>query len=201
MAKFSVINFRKETAKSRNSLKNIAYNAALAKLNGARNGMLQEFNDHDVTKEIEQGPDGQNISNTLGGRGNLFSFIGFNAGEKPTDVVKQALRGFGELDRIPVIEEKGSVVRFKFLVKSATLQSLYESTPLPWESGKSWLEGIEKGISGLGHYIYWKVLPNPPSRSGTGVQAKNLLRSASFVARSGSYMSKILNNFYQRLSK
>ena len=39
--------------------------------------MLREFDSHPVTTEISSGPKAGNTSNTLSGRGNLFSFIGF----------------------------------------------------------------------------------------------------------------------------
>ncbi len=197
MAKFNVINFRKETKGARNSFKNIAKNAALAKFNRLKHELLEEFDEHDVTKEIKGGPDAQNISNTLGGRGNLFSFIGFEAGSDPIDVVREALEQFIVMDEVAVIEDKGDKVLFKFPVKKVTLRNLYDITPLPWESGRSWLQGIEKGISGLGYYIYWKVLPNPPSRSGTGIQGDNLLRGGSFSPR--PYISKIMANFNANL--
>ena len=34
-----------------------------------------------------------------------------------------------------------------------------QATPLPFESGRSWLYGIETGISGFGNYMYkkWKT--------------------------------------------
>ena len=42
-------------------------------------------------------------------------------------------------------------------------------TPMPWEGGRSWAYGIERGISGYGFYIYkkWKT-----SRSGGAIQSR-----------------------------
>ena len=45
--------------------------------------MLDDFIDHPVSKEILAGPDSSNISGTIIGGGNLFSFIGFHAGDNP----------------------------------------------------------------------------------------------------------------------
>ena len=45
--------------------------------------MIQEFLNHNVTKEINLGPNAENISGTLSGYGNLFSFIGFEKGDDP----------------------------------------------------------------------------------------------------------------------
>lgn len=197
--RFNVITFRKQTEKARNSFKNLAYNAAAARFNSIKNESLREFENHLVTREIEEGEEASNISGTLGGRGNLFSFIGFNKGEDPIDVVREALEILWDLEEKPIIEDKGSKINFKFKVKSPTLSKLYSLTPLPWESGRSWLRGIEKGISGLGSYIYWKKLPSPPSFSGTGIQSRGYVRSTEFKVT--DYMTVILDNFNKRFSR
>lgn len=190
---FNIITFRKQTEKARNSFKNIAYNAALTRFTAAKNESLKDFDDHPITKELRAGPDASNSSGTLGGKGNLFSFIGFYEGEDPTNIVREALEVYWNLERTPIIEDKGNRINFKFKVNSPSLTKLYSLTPLPWEEGRSWLRGIEKGISGLGNYIYWKTLPNPPSRSGTGIQSQTILRNAIFRPR--DYMTEILKTF------
>ena len=53
--------------------------------------MVQEYLNHPVTKEIDNGPEASNISSTLGGEGNLFSYIGFEEGSEPTESVKEIL--------------------------------------------------------------------------------------------------------------
>ena len=45
--------------------------------------MIEEFLAHPVSVEILGGPNAENTSETLGGYGNLFSFIGFNEGDSP----------------------------------------------------------------------------------------------------------------------
>ena len=52
----------------------------------AHNKLIKEFEKHPVTKELKQGPFGGNPSRTLGGYGNLYSFIGFQGGD-PTEIV------------------------------------------------------------------------------------------------------------------
>ena len=49
--------------------------------------LISEFSSHPVTVELEGGVNASNISGTLGGRGNLFTFIGFNAGDNPTQPI------------------------------------------------------------------------------------------------------------------
>ena len=51
---------------------------------------LNEFDNHDVTQELLN-PEGGNISNTLGGYGDLFGFIGFKVGSEPTAPVRRVL--------------------------------------------------------------------------------------------------------------
>ena len=53
---------------------------AKEKFNEAKQKALEQFDDHDVTKELEE-PEKGNISETLGGEyGDLFGFIGFESG-------------------------------------------------------------------------------------------------------------------------
>ena len=56
-----------------------------------KNELIRDFSSHPVTVEIENGVNASNISNTLGGKGNLFTFIGFNAGDNPTQAIHFAL--------------------------------------------------------------------------------------------------------------
>lgn len=198
--KFNVIQFNNEMKKAKiNSMRNIAFNAAQARFNRLKLVAIEEFESHPVTKELED-ESSQNQSGTLNGKGNLFSFIGFSKGEKPTDVVFRALEALISMDKDPVIEEKGDRIFFKYKVKIPTLKTLYDYTPLPFEPGKSWVRGIENGISGFTEYIYWKTnLPNPPSRSGRGLQSDWALRAGSFSPV--SYMSKIINEMRTKLSR
>jgi hypothetical protein len=53
------------------------------RFNKIKNELIQEFLNHPVTQEIKAGPNTTNISGTLNGKGNLFSFIGFYEGDDP----------------------------------------------------------------------------------------------------------------------
>ena len=53
--------------------------------------MILEFMNHPVTREILGGPNASNESGTLDGYGNLFSFIGFNEGEDPIEIILDLL--------------------------------------------------------------------------------------------------------------
>ena len=63
------------------------------KLEKKQDNLVKKFRIHPITIEIDGGPRATNSSGTLGGYGNLFSFIGFDSGDNPTEVIKMI---FGE---------------------------------------------------------------------------------------------------------
>ena len=65
---------------------------------------------------------------------------------------------------------------------------------MPWESGRSWVNGIERGISGFSFYLFKKF---KGSRSGTGLQSKSEVNSLSF--KPTKYLSKIIDNFTKNI--
>jgi len=173
-------------------IKSAALEIAESKLQDEVKEFLNEFESHKVTKEIEDGESAQNISGTLSGYGNLFSFIGFSNGAKPTEVVKDLIKkiriaGSG---RAQMGKAYGEVI-FRVLVPS--IDEFENKTPMPWAKGRSWLFGIERGISGFGYFISRAL----SGRSEGGVQADNAIRSGSF--RNTSYFSKMYNGFIKRL--
>ena len=128
---------------------------------------------------------------------NLFSFIGFDQGAKPTEEVRQILEEEIVLDRKPQSKTLPTGVQFNFDVKIPTLKSIEQKTPLPWETGRSWVRGIERGISGLGYYLSGRFRSPEPSRSGGGIQSDNKARPGAFSTV--KYLSQILNNIKEKL--
>lgn len=144
--------------------------------------------EHPVSKEISDGIDSPNISNTLEGEGNLYTFIGFDNGDKPIE------------DLIDVIEKNTNIKQvssrdgvFNFQVYSPSIDELTSYTPMPFEGGNSWLKGIEKGISGFSNYLYGLLFPT--SRSGRAIQSKNKIRRASY--KPTKYFSSLYKNFIE----
>ena len=109
--------------------------------------MLTEFDNHPVTIEIDGGITAQNTSKTLNNITNLYSFIGFEQGDKPTDTIRKILNEFSYRKVIG----NNSIINYVFDMPTA--QQIFLTTPLPWETGRSWAKGIEEGISGLGYYV------------------------------------------------
>ena len=123
--------------------------------------------------------------------GNLYTFIGFPAGTgDPTAVISSALRYQTRIEKRGTIQKKGGSLQYSFRVFSPSKEELAQLAPMPWEGG-SWLLRMERGISGLGYYIYKKFIEK--SRSGSGIQTDNKIRNLSY--KRTSYISTILNNF------
>ena len=151
--------------------------------------MLKEFDNHPVTQEIKAGADSDNLSKTLGGYGNLFSFIGFAKGSDPIGVLRSMLDFPVKISKKASSKTKG---RYSFSIDVPNTREIEAETPLPYEPSRSWVKGIERGISGIGYYIYKKI---NSSRSGSGVQSQKQLRGGRFG--NTSYLTKILDKFYK----
>jgi hypothetical protein len=160
------------------------------KIDYAQNQMIQSYETDPVTVEIDGGVLASNSSSTLGGKGNLFSFIGFEEGTDPTQPVKQLLK-----NKINFSVKALTNGNFKIEIAAPTKEDLYNISPIPWNPGRSWLDGIEKGIAGLGSYVYKE---SPSSRSGKGIQTKTTV-GGRFSNR--SYMSTILKEFLGNVIK
>ena len=136
--------------------------------------MITEFLANPVTQEIMAGSGGVNISGTLGGVSNLFAFIGFNEGDDPIAPILALLEG---VTLKYESEIKGSTRGFgvNFRVTLPLAEDVFAITPLPWATGRSWAEGIERGLSGLGY-----LLRKNKGRSGAAVQTRVKIRGGKF---------------------
>jgi hypothetical protein len=152
--------------------------------------LIAEFLNHAVTQEIRQGPSASNISNTLSGVSNLFAFIGFEEGDDPIDPI---LKIFESMD----ISFGGEIpMGAKFNISMPTALDIFSITPMPWASGRSWAQGIEKGISGLGYLLRNR---SSKSRSGEAVQSSVKIRSGGF--KNTQYISALINKYSKKFSQ
>ena len=172
------------------SVSRLIRNQWQTKIEEAQRQMISSYEENSITKEIDSGPTASNTSQTLNGKGNLFSFIGFPEGSNPTEEVKNILR-----NKINFIVKPLSNGKFSIQIQAPTKQEIYNVSPIPWNPGRSWVDAIEKGISGLGSYVY---KPSEISRSGTGIQVKNSV-GGRFANR--SYISTILKEFERNILK
>jgi hypothetical protein len=146
--------------------------------------MIKEFLKHPVTQEIKNGPNSDNISGTLNGYGNLFSYIGFYDGDDPIE---------------PILEEfEKSTIIFGGLTEGGAIWNIYipgkediwAASPMPWAPGRSWAKGIESGISGVGYYLYSERKGMDNSRSGTAIQTETKIGRPRF--KNIKYISDVL---------
>jgi hypothetical protein len=156
---------------------------------------LAELVSHPVSKEIEAGASASNSSGTLGGYGNLFSFIGFNSGSAPMTPLLQLIKSSIKLDNLRKSESKGKKIFFGFKVNIPSREQIALATPMPWEGG-SWVEGVENGMSNFSYYMYKRF---GGGRSGWGFQADHELRMAVF--KPTQYVNKILADFRKDVKK
>lgn len=152
---------------------------------------INQIEDHPVSQEILNGPTAANLSRTLDGEGNLFSFIGFEKSDNPIDKIKSLIKNN---TFIKFKDVKNGI--FNFSVFTPSLEEIYEKSPMPFEGGKSWVKGIEKGISGFSNYLYGLIFQE--SRSGRAIQSKNKIRKSNFKPR--PYLSKLYKNFLDRFN-
>lgn len=181
------VNYKRFAQKSK-GIKKAADNIAVKKYESSKNIFFKNFESHPVTKELEGGPSGSNISNTLGGIGNLFSFIGFYNTDNPIQNLRKILRdGFS-------IREKRKDNLIRYTIEYPSLDEIKSETPMPWENGRSWVTGIERGISGFSNYLYKKF---GDGRSKEALQSENKVRTAFY--RKTTYLTSIINNFVNNM--
>ena len=183
----------RSTKFKRASLKN-----AQRKFDIERDKLVNNFKNHPVTKEIEGGAGASNTSNTLGGRGNLFTYIGFVRGSNPVSSIEKILRTSGSVKPKRKAQASGRGIRQEFIVKGPSEELLMAASVMPFQNGRSWLFDIETGISGFNYYLYKRFIKG---RSGRGLQTKNPVRGGSYRPPSTGYIRRLLNQFYTSFKK
>jgi len=199
------------TARNREIAKKKVRSAVQEILNERRVEFLKNLDEHPVTKEIKAGPKPtvKNKTGLLGGYGNLFSFIGFPQGSDPIGYLKS----FFVKSRITRVSLT-SISKGKFFIESdiPTKEEIYSDpeTHIRWEPGRSWLDGIEQGISGLGQYIMARnqkdrIASLKTGGSGEAIQLKSK-DGSSIQLRPGrmrptAYFSRLYRNFIKSITR
>lgn len=197
---------REMSRQAASSLANLAFGAIKNKFDAKKRDLIKEFQDNEISQEITAGsdnPQAGNISATLDGKGNLFTFIGFNQGSDPVGEVVESLEEGIELQKKPLsISENGKEITVEFGVSVPTIKELDEVHLMPEWSNLGWITAIKKGISGFRSYIYWK---EDVGRSGGGLQAKKKKSNEPVILRDGKYsppkyyLPDMLRNFIRKL--
>lgn len=159
-----------------------------------KNLLLSEFSNHRITVELKNGPSASNISDTLGGRGNLFSFLGFFSSKSPTQELEALLNNI----YIRRTTRRGKVYYYK--INLPTPSQIADATKMNWGSGTSWAYAVENGNfngdAALSHYIYktWAS-----GRSKKGVQIEGVYSESEFSPK--PYLTVIFENFQKRINE
>ena len=138
------------------------------------------FENHPITEAIKEGEGGS--SDFTKGYGDLFSFLGLSAGE---DHIGPVLDLFYNMD--VVVKRDGNNLT-AFIDKVPSKEAIFAITPFQeWNDGRSWMEAIERGVSGLSYYISGVN----KGRSGGGIQAKSVVANRG-AYKAQKYISSIL---------
>lgn len=166
---------------------------AQEKFERAKAHLLNDIENHPVSKEISSG---QSVTSSkfLSGPGNLFSFLGFNEGSDPVGELIDLL------DEIIIFEPSTKILDRKNLSFSAIsrtylpVDSDLQILSLAWEPGISWVSAIEKGVSNLGYYLF---VNSSASRSGKGIQVGHITRQTTFSP--APYLTPLFEKFRKDL--
>jgi hypothetical protein len=179
--------------------------AVKKQFNEEKQNTLLEFDSHDVTQELAE-PEKGNISNTLGGYGDLFGFIGFEAGSDPVLPVKLALESKIKFKstNLSIIYPRNARGQFATGKRTKNIKIIFQVPDLNdfdkaakfegWNGGRNWVKGIERGISGVSYYADY-----PRGRSERGLQLRGQIKNSASDRPSGfktrPYITEIIENF------
>jgi hypothetical protein len=167
-----------------------------------KRNMIEEFLNHPVTKELNISKniiDAPNISGTLSGITNLYSFIGFERGTDPIEPILNILERQTRIKFFPSQSMKNSILIQIIMPSSGDIFNPIVSK-MPWDGfNRSWAEGIEIGISGLMYYI---KIRSEQSKSGLGFQRKTRVRRQSGLKfKNVKYISAILRKYKKEFER
>ena len=184
------------------SLEKFANREVRKKANAIKKEVLQQFDKHEVTKEIKKGPSGRS-SSLLGGQGNFFGFLGFEKGSQPIVALSEVLENSFNISskKGRVVKVSKNIFRVEFDIMMPNKLDIYSVTPLPWTT-KSWVQGVEKGITNYSQTVFQPrkgsgFLYDKYSRSGVALQTP---RQINFIKFSPTpYIINILEKAKRKL--
>ncbi len=163
------------------------------KVEDAKQELLEEFNESNVTQEIEAGESLESSQILPQGYGNLFGFLGFEEGSDPVTAVRE------KLESIKLVKKPRTTTRqWIFKISAPSNEEIEEVSPMHWESGRSWVNAVTKGLSGFSHYL--NSLTKKNGRSGAGIQTKSVLRSGEYFG-GVPYLFGMLGRFRRKFTR
>lgn len=173
-----------------------------------KNQLLRDFDRHPVTNELEDGNRAEsNYVNTSHG-GNLFSLLGFKYSQKPIQKLRRILENSIKFAGPIKTRVRGNKIIIEKTVSNPSLDTISSevgsASKLDW-TNRSWLDLLEKGITGFASYLFDEEQLKQWSRSKTAIEAKD--KNGNLIkVRDGSlgpirYISDLLLKFRNRISK
>lgn len=215
------VNIRVLQAELRRQSKKItpAVEAAIEKrFDSYKAGLMNEFEKHDVTVDLEGGPLGKShlvnvgdIADRKGSKnntgaargGNLYSLLGFTDGTEPIEELREILQDEVVLDDAVSVSGNGAKIQIQKRVLIPTLADIKTRTTNPVWTDRSWVDLVERGIPWFQSYLFKSTGFGDRSESGTGIEAKNLngslKRVRSEIMPAVPYLSKMLAEFKQKI--
>lgn len=175
--------------------------AADEELLDAKEQMLEFFDNHDITQEIKAELEAESKFLPYG---NLFSFLGFDAGSDPTDNLRQALEDNvrNAFEPSKYVNAKLGIYRYYFNVLGPDREDIKDYTAGDldrWSVADSWVYQVEEGISNLNKYLYDASREFPQSASGPAIQVKGEINKGAEFGGT-PYLSEVINFLRQTLN-
>jgi hypothetical protein len=161
--------------------------------------LLKAFDEHNVTQELNAGPDAQSskfISTKNGG--NLYSLLGFAKGVTPAQDLRYDLENGISKGQVVKIPSGKSKFLYNLEVRIPTLGELKRRTQLLKWTTRSFIDVIENGIGNFRRYMFDNDRFKSISRSGTGIQIKHDIKDRKDIGPI-EYISKLIKDFQQNL--
>lgn len=162
-------------------------------LNEIKNDIINDVRVHKISQELYN----HTIPSAFlsSSSSSLFGFMGFTVGTSPVDNLINVLN-----DLIVISTPRNTlfnrIAGKKVALKIPTWRELRDSNEITmeWDS-ISWPEAVERGISGLSHYIQRANA----GRSKEGFQAKGQIRDAEYTKT--PFLSEIFSKARQKIKK
>lgn len=202
-----------EDALANKQIQRQIFQAVKQNFNQQKKLLINEFTNHEISQEISN-PELGNISNTLGGYGDLFGFIGFFAGSDPIGGAVSVLKNTVQFKNISISKKYNRDIKGRFTKGKITKQIKviytvpnlddFDSTSqevLRDEVTRNWIKGVERGISGFNRYANY-----PRGVSRRGVELNGIIKNPSVprpaiaAYRPKPYLTPLISKFIENIN-